>query len=65
MVQILEDGVARGDFRPGDTKLRVEALTCALTGIAHSLVRIPNYPWPDLERLVDQLVDPFLRGLAG
>ena len=64
LVEILDDGVVSGDFSPGDTRLRVEALTSAITGIAHSLVMLPNYPWPDAERLVDQLVDPFIAGIA-
>ena len=65
LVEILDDGVVSGDFSRGDTRLRVEALTSAITGIAHSLVMLPNYPWPDAESLVDQLVDPFISGLAG
>ena len=64
LVEIFDEGVSIGEFGAGDTQLRVEALTSAVTGIAHSLVMIPKYPWPAPEHLVEQVVDPFLRGLS-
>jgi hypothetical protein len=38
----------------GPRRLR-EALVCALLGLCHSPIAIPEYPWPPRNRLLETL----------
>lgn len=42
-----------GAGRRGDPQLQAEALLCALLGLCHSVVTIPEYPWQPRARLLD------------
>src|SRR3546814_16166272 len=43
---------AEGSARAGKPQQLAEALICALIGITHALVTIPEYPWQPRERLL-------------
>ncbi|WP_161628879.1 TetR/AcrR family transcriptional regulator [Solimonas flava] len=44
---------AQGSARAGAPQALGEALICALLGITHALLTIPEYPWQSRERLLD------------
>lgn len=40
-------------IEPADVKLRLDAYICFLNGVAHNLITISDYPWPQADKLVD------------
>lgn len=49
---------ARGDPQ-GDDRIRAEALICALTGVAHMLIGVSEYPWRPSDRYVETILAGF------
>lgn len=63
----LVDDVARGmdsgALAPGDPFLVATGLWSAVHGIASLLIARPDFPWPDLDRLLGHVLDVQSRGL--
>lgn len=57
-------GTAEGIFPPHDSVARGQAYFAMLSGIALSLITIPEYPWADPELVVRDAIETFLRGAA-
>ncbi len=65
----LVDEVARcmdaGAIAAGDPFLVATSLWTAVHGITSLLIARPDFPWPDLDRLMAHLIDVHSRGLQG
>jgi AcrR family transcriptional regulator len=65
--QHLVDGVQRaiesGDLRPVAPVFAATALWTAVHGITSLLISLPDFPWPDVDALVDHVCDIQIRGL--
>lgn len=53
-----------GSFAGGDPVLVATGLWTAVHGITSLLICFPNFDWPDLDTLVDHVLDVTRRGLA-
>ena len=51
------------DFRPVDPMLAATFLWTAMHGITSLLISLPDFPWPDVDALVDHVCDIQIRGL--
>jgi AcrR family transcriptional regulator len=59
--ELIEAAQAQGEAWDGDAQLMGETLFCALQGIAHALVTIPEYPWLPTEQLLEQTLRVILK----
>ena len=57
-------GTAEGSFPRHDSVARGQAYFAMLSGVALSLITIPEYPWADPDTVVREAVETFLRGAA-
>ena len=56
--------IESGDFRPVDAAFAATALWTAVHGITSLLISLPDFPWPDVDALVDHVCDIQIRGLS-
>ena len=52
------------EFRPVDPVLAATALWTAVHGITSLLISLPDFPWPDVDTLVDHVCDIQIFGLS-
>jgi AcrR family transcriptional regulator len=66
--QHLVDAVQRcidgGAFRPVDPVLAATGVWTAVHGITSLPISMPDFPWPDVDTLVDHVTDIQIRGLS-
>lgn len=60
----IEAGMAAGAFAEADAELVAQQFLCALHGLAHCLITIPEYPWEARPTLVTGTINTLLRGIA-
>jgi len=60
--EVLRDSLAAAGATPSETPLKSEFLLCVLNGIAHNLITISSYPWPEPEDLVRLAINGLLDG---
>ncbi|MCZ7526550.1 MAG: TetR/AcrR family transcriptional regulator [Acidimicrobiia bacterium] len=60
--EAIEAGLLRPDLDPRLTAL---GLWCSIHGLTTLMLALPDYPWPDLDVLLDHLAATHLHGLAG
>jgi len=64
LVDAVERAMASGAFRPVDPFLAATAVWTAVHGITSLLISLPQFPWPDVDALVDHVCDVQMRGLS-
>lgn len=62
--ELIASGMAQGAFATADPELLAQQFLCALQGLAHNLITIPEYPWQDRDTLVRGTIETLLRGFA-
>lgn len=69
LLDILRDAIveaqASGTLAPGDPEQVLNLLLCGMQGVLLNVITIPEYPWGDTTRLVDDMVRVLLAGLRG
>ena len=63
LVDAVQRATESGDFRPVDAAFAATALWTAVHGITSLLISLPDFPWPDVDALVDHVCDVQIRGL--
>jgi AcrR family transcriptional regulator len=63
LVDAVQRAIGSGDFRPVDPMFAATALWTAVHGITSLLISLPDFPWPDVDALVDHVCDIQIRGL--
>jgi AcrR family transcriptional regulator len=63
LVDAVQRAIESGDFRPVDAAFAATALWTAVHGITSLLISLPDFPWPDVDALVDHVCDIQIRGL--
>jgi AcrR family transcriptional regulator len=61
LVDVVRGCMEGGALPAGDPFLAATGLWVGVHGITSLLISRPDFPWPDVDRLVDQLVDGFAR----
>lgn len=68
-MDILRDAIveaqAAGAVAAGDPEQALNLLLCGMQGVLLNVITIPEYPWGDSTRLVDDMVRVLLTGLRG
>ena len=64
LVDAVQRAIESGDFRPVDAAFAATALWTAVHGITSLLISLPDFPWPDVDALVDHVCDIQIRGLS-
>ena len=64
LVQDVQHYMDAGVYAPGDAALVATSLWTTMHGITSLLISLPNFPWPDVDALVDHTMDVQARGLA-
>ena len=64
LVQDVQHYIDAGVYAPRDPVLVAIALWTTMHGLTSLLISLPNFPWPDVDRLVDHTMDVQARGLA-
>jgi hypothetical protein len=52
-----------GAIAPGDPFLVATSLWTAVHGVTSLLIARPDFPWPDVDRLMDLVIEVHRRGL--
>jgi len=65
VVENVSDCMDAGAIAAGDPFLVATSLWTAVHGITSLLIARPDFPWPDLDRMMSLLVDVQSRGLQG
>ncbi|MGH9264463.1 MAG: TetR/AcrR family transcriptional regulator [Acidimicrobiales bacterium] len=63
LVEDVARGIDSGALAPGDPFLVATGLWSAVHGITSLLIARPDFPWPDLDRLLAHVLDVQSRGL--
>jgi len=63
LVDAVQRAIESGHFRPVDPTFAATALWTAVHGITSLLISLPDFPWPDVDALVDHVCDIQIRGL--
>ena len=63
LVDAVQRAIESGDFRTVDATFAATALWTAVHGITSLLISLPDFPWPDVDALVDHVCDIQIRGL--
>jgi AcrR family transcriptional regulator len=63
LVDAVQRAIESGDFRTVDSTFAATALWTAVHGITSLLISLPDFPWPDVDALVDHVCDIQIRGL--
>ena len=63
LVDAVQRATESGDFRPVDAAFAATALWTAVHGITSLLISLADFPWPDVDALVDHVCDVQIRGL--
>jgi AcrR family transcriptional regulator len=61
LVDVVQGCMAAGALPPGDPFLVATGLWAGVHGLTSLLISRPDFPWPEVDRLLDQLVDGFAR----
>jgi AcrR family transcriptional regulator len=64
LVAAVQRAVDEGRYRDVDPTIAAIGLWTSMHGLVSLLIRAPNFPWPELDVLVDHVLDVQTRGLA-
>ena len=64
LVDAVQRAIDAGAYRRVDPFLAATAVWAALHGITSLLISLPQFPWPDIDALVDHVYDVQTRGLS-
>lgn len=64
LVQDVQGYIDAGAYAPRDPVLVAIGLWTAMHGLTSLLISLPKFPWPDVDTLVDHVMDVQARGLA-
>jgi AcrR family transcriptional regulator len=64
LVQDVQAYIDAGTYAPADAMVVATSLWTTMHGITSLLISLPNFPWPDIDALVDHTMDVQARGLA-
>jgi AcrR family transcriptional regulator len=63
LVDAVQRAIDAGAFRRVDPVLAATGVWTAVHGVTSALISMPDFPWPDVESLVDHVCDTQNRGL--
>jgi AcrR family transcriptional regulator len=64
LVDAVQRAIDAGAFRSVDPVLAATGVWTAVHGVTSALISMPDFPWPDVESLVDHVCDTQNRGLT-
>jgi AcrR family transcriptional regulator len=64
LVDAVQRGIDAGALRPVDPLLAAIGVWTSVHGITSLLISMPEFPWPDREKLLDHVCDTQIRGLT-
>jgi AcrR family transcriptional regulator len=63
LISDIDDAIAAGQMRSGDTAVVASGLWMAVHGITSLLIAKPDFPWPDRQQLIDHVLHTYSSGL--
>jgi len=64
LVDAVQRAIDAGAFRRVDPFLAATGVWTAVHGITSLLISVPQFPWPDIDALIDHVYDLQIRGLS-
>jgi AcrR family transcriptional regulator len=64
VVDLVRRCIDAGSFRPGDAFSKAVVLWTAVHGLASLVMTADDFPWPDVDALIDQMLETLIRGLS-
>lgn len=61
---VVAEGVQSGQFAGGKPTGYTQQFMCLLGGLAHMLITVPEFPWQEHDRLIQDSVNTFVRGMS-
>jgi AcrR family transcriptional regulator len=59
---LFEEGLSAAVFRGDDPNLMAQQYLCAMHGVAHMVITVPEYPWEDAHKILNGLIQTLLEG---
>jgi AcrR family transcriptional regulator len=64
LVESVQRCIDSGAFAPGDAFSKAVVLWTAVHGLASLVITADDFPWPDTDALIDQMLETLIRGLS-
>jgi AcrR family transcriptional regulator len=64
LVEAIQRAIDAGAFRQVDPLLAATGVWTAFQGVTSALISMPEFPWPDVDALIDHAGDIQIRGLS-
>jgi AcrR family transcriptional regulator len=65
LVDIISEGIQQGKFRNSDPMVLSQTAWTAMHGVTSLLIAKKEFPWVDVDVLIESVVEMIIRGIAG